>query len=467
MGQKLCECKLNERSRTIYLRKIAFGVIVVTAAIFLPISAMAQEEAARKTDKGTIISIDEGKGDITVKIDSGKTLKICDVYHYFGQVSQSLEMSVPGSDFTARLKNFSDFKVGDRVEISYRPGRTELNSFKKIAQKTTSVLKGFKLVKEASFQVVVPEDWKKAAKVPEGFDIGFEKAAREGPFTFFLHFETMPAAGGDPPADTSDMQDQWATLVRSQYSDAKKVAVPPVKTVGRILIDQIYDLTDSGVKLRRRYTYQYVAQGRLAYITQCSAPPPQWDAAAKIFQVMIESLRPTGTGVGPAELSVEAALKDMKDSVPKLAASFPDRWACDIKNITWEKDKDGKAVVTIVVAFQRTDIGKIHTAAKAGLKAMAAGKAGDDLRKSFPEEAKDVEQRDVSDFMKYTGQLWGIACYSLGNCVQSPETIRMIISGPKEKAGALTVAYKDALEILRMDESKPDAVTVAKMHRFE
>jgi len=331
----------------------------------------------------------------------------------------------------------------------------------------TDAPKGFKLVKEASFQVVVPEDWKKADKVPQGFDTGFEKAAKEGPITFFLHFETMPAAAGDPPSDTSDMQDQWATLVRSQYSDAKKVAAPPVKTVGRILIDQVYDLTDSDVKLRRRYTYQYVAKGRLAYITQCSAPPAQWDDAAKIFQVMIENLRPAGTGAAPAKLSVEAALKDMKDSVPKLAVSFPDRWACEVKDVTWEKDKDGKAVVAIVVTFQRNDIGKIHKAAKGAFEAMAAGKLGDDLRKFFPEEAKDVEERDVSEFMKYTGQLWGIACYSLGNCQQSPETIRMIIFGPKEKAGTLTVAYKDALEILRTDASKAGAATVAKMYRFE
>jgi hypothetical protein len=104
-------------------------------------TSTAQQEASRKTDKGTIISVDEGTGDIMIKTDSGKTLKICDVYHYFGQVSQYLEVSVSGADFAARLKNFSDFKVGDRVEISYRPGHTELDSFKKVAQQSSATEK--------------------------------------------------------------------------------------------------------------------------------------------------------------------------------------------------------------------------------------------------------------------------------------------------------------------------------------
>ena len=116
-------------------------VRAVIAVTFLPITSMAQEESIKKTDQGSIISIDNGTGDITIKTDSGKTLKICDVYHYFGQVSEGLEISIPEVDFAARIKNFSDFKVGDRVEISYRTGHTELDSFEKAAQQNKATEK--------------------------------------------------------------------------------------------------------------------------------------------------------------------------------------------------------------------------------------------------------------------------------------------------------------------------------------
>jgi hypothetical protein len=114
----------------------SFAMLFVIFTGALPAMTTGQAQVTPKTVTGTVVSIDQRQGDILVKTDSGDTIKICDVYHYFGQVSQYLEVSVSGADFAARLKNFSDFKVGDRVEISYRPGHTELDSFKKIPQQS-------------------------------------------------------------------------------------------------------------------------------------------------------------------------------------------------------------------------------------------------------------------------------------------------------------------------------------------
>jgi hypothetical protein len=335
-----------------------------------------------------------------------------------------------------------------------------------LASAANVVPKGFKLVQEATFELLVPEEWGKAGKAPQGFDVGFQRPGKEE-ITLFLHFEHMPEAGGDPPTDTSDMQEQWVKMVRSQYSDANQVVAPRVKTVGSILIDQVYDLTDSGTKLRRRYTYQYVPTGRLAFITQCSAPPGQWDEAAELFQVMIGSLRPAGAAGMQAKISPEAALKDIQASVPKLATSFPDRWACQVPNVVWEKDKDGKPVLLMTVAFQRNDVAKTYKATKAAFEAMAAGKVSGDMRQVFPEDAKDVAPRDVSEFIKYVGQLWGLSCSTLVNCREPPETIRMAVSGPHGKVGTLSLSYENALKILRTDASNADATALAKMYRFE
>jgi hypothetical protein len=87
-----------------------------------------------KTLVGKIVDIDTKKGDIVVQVDDRK-ITICDIYHYFGEVSEGLQVTCEGADFSARLRNFKEFRVGDSVEIAYQEGQLELKSMKKIKKK--------------------------------------------------------------------------------------------------------------------------------------------------------------------------------------------------------------------------------------------------------------------------------------------------------------------------------------------
>ncbi|MCJ7449215.1 MAG: hypothetical protein MUO72_16185 [Bacteroidales bacterium] len=117
------------------------SLFFVIFLVFPPIITAGQEQANPKILRGTIVSINQPQGDIFMKTDSGDTIKITNVYHYIDQISGDLKIYMSGTDFTVRLKNFSDFKVRDRIEISYQPGHTELDSFKKISQQSTATKK--------------------------------------------------------------------------------------------------------------------------------------------------------------------------------------------------------------------------------------------------------------------------------------------------------------------------------------
>ena len=78
---------------------------------------------------------------LSSKVIIGK-VKVCEIYHYLGNVSENLQVSVDGADFSARLKNYKDFKVGDTVEIVYEEGKSEIISMKRQkSQKSQSVEK--------------------------------------------------------------------------------------------------------------------------------------------------------------------------------------------------------------------------------------------------------------------------------------------------------------------------------------
>ena len=121
-----------------------FRLIAVIFCIVISVGyaqAGAADQTARKIFVGKIVSIDSKLGDIVVQSDNRK-VKVCDVYHYFGNVSEYLQVSVDGADFSARLKNFKDFKIGDTVEIVYEEGKSEIISMKRQkSQKSQSVEK--------------------------------------------------------------------------------------------------------------------------------------------------------------------------------------------------------------------------------------------------------------------------------------------------------------------------------------
>lgn len=120
----------------------SYGVHVIVSLLLVatfgtPIFAIAAEErgpSSKKTLVGRIVSIDSKQGDIVVETDE-RRIKVSDIYHYFGQVSEGLRVTVSGADFSARLRNFNDFKVGDTVEIVYEEGNPELVSMQRRAGK--------------------------------------------------------------------------------------------------------------------------------------------------------------------------------------------------------------------------------------------------------------------------------------------------------------------------------------------
>ncbi len=93
------------------------------------------DKQGTKTLVGKIISIDSKLGDIVVQSDERK-IKIGDIYHYFGEVSENLSVTMSGVDFSARIKNFKYFQIGDKVEVVYKEGHQEIISIKKIQKKT-------------------------------------------------------------------------------------------------------------------------------------------------------------------------------------------------------------------------------------------------------------------------------------------------------------------------------------------
>jgi hypothetical protein len=322
------------------------------------------------------------------------------------------------------------------------------------------------LVTETGYQIQLQHGWTRADDVPPGIDVGFRKKTGERDYAaFYFHHEVMPPEAEEPPSNTADMKRQWDAILRNQYPDVRSVtgAVPQVG--GSILINGTYELTDGGKKVRRRYTY--FVSGRTAFVVQCSASPTQWASVLNDFDAMLASLQPGGSLPETETKSDESARAELTRDLPTLFGSFPPQWSCALSDlaITPTSSKDTRTL-EIAVSFDRPDIGEIYKATKTLFDMIKADKSDSDL-KSLPVETQRAALNSGA-FMKYVGQVWGLAWGYVANCNPAIERYKLAVFDSKgERVGSVTISREDGAVILTGKVTALDAKRLAGMHLFE
>lgn len=322
------------------------------------------------------------------------------------------------------------------------------------------------IVREKTFEISLSSGWVRVKELPQGFDVGFQKALRDGQATFYFNHEIMPPEAGEPPSDTSDMRSQFNSMVRNQYPDARSLQISNPKVNGRILLNAAYDLTDNGVKVRRRYTY--FLSGCIAFVVQCSAPPPSWDKALSEFDQMLASLKPGPGGAKEKQiLPDDEATSKLKRGLPILTASFPPQWSCEVGNVgIVEAPPRMKRTLEITLAFERKDISAIYRATKLLFRMIKEGKSDANLD-CIPIDLQSAATQS-SAFIKYVGQVWGCAWGYVANCDPPVEHYRVIIhSSNHKRIGSVTVSREDGAAILTGKVDASQDQRVAAMYHFE
>lgn len=318
------------------------------------------------------------------------------------------------------------------------------------------------IVKEKAYQLSLAAGWERTKDVPQGLDVGFRKKLPEGGYaTFYFHHEVMPPDAGEPPADTSDMKRQWDAMVRNQYPDMHLLSAASPKVDGRILINGMYELTDNGVKIRRRYTY--FLSGRTAFVVQCNASPSQWTAVLNDFDSIIASLKPSGSTPKAEIKSDDSAKADLKRNLPTLFASFPSQWACSLSDVSISPTK---RTLEIRLAFNRSDIKDIYKATKLLFSMIKAGQSDADLN-NIPRELQSPASQS-SEFIKYVGQVWGLSSGYVANCNPAIKQYMVsIFDGKRQKIGSVSISREDGSAILTGKVTASEGKRVAGMYVFE
>lgn len=261
------------------------------------------------------------------------------------------------------------------------------------------------------------------------------------------------------------MKRQWDAMVRNQYPDVRSVAGALPKVGGRILVNGTYELTDDGKKLRRRYTY--FLSGRTAFVVQCSASPTQWANVLTDFDNMLASLQPGGSTIEKETKSDEAAKAELKRNIPTLLGSFPTQWRSSLSDvkITPSSAKDKRTLV-IALSFARADIVEIYTATKTVFGMMKAGKTDADLNR-LPAQTQRAAGSS-GEFIKYVGQVWGLAWGYVANCNPAVERYTLpILDSKGQRVGSISISREDGAAILTGKVTASDAKRVAGMYVFE
>ena len=329
--------------------------------------------------------------------------------------------------------------------------------------------KGYQRIREDAFEMLLPEGWERCKTLPRGVDVGYRKPlGGGGEATFHLHHEPMPAEAGPPPSDTSDIQQQFDTLLQSQFPGATKVAAMPISVKGKVLVNLAYVLTDEGARLRRQYSYFLHEQ--TAFVVQCNAPPQQWDGVSKEFAGMLSSLQ--AASKGPAKkISLEAALKEMEERLPILPRSFPDRWSYSLTGVRIVRPPadQGKVTVEIAVAFQRADIGSVYRSTRTLVRELSEGKNFEDYTRDAEREGKGASLRSSLEFLQYVGQLVGLAAGSAAKSEADIKGFTVLMHDPdKRKVGSAGISWKDLIAHLQKAKTEvSDLGPFARMWVFE
>ena len=322
------------------------------------------------------------------------------------------------------------------------------------------------VIKEKTYQLRVQPGWARTQNLPQGIDVGFTKKMAEGDYaTFYFHHEVMPPEAGEPPSNTSDMKRQWDAMLRNQYPDLRSVAATVPKVSGRILVNGDYELTDDGKKVRRRYTY--FLSGRAAFVVQCSALPVRWASVLTDFDNMLASLQPGGSTIEKETKSDEAAKAELKRNIPTLLGSFPTQWRTSLSDVTiTPSSAKDKRTLVITLSFTRTDIAEIYNATKTVFGMMKAGKTDSDLNRLPPQTQRAAASS--GEFVKYVGQVWGLAWGYVANCSPAVERYTLpILDSKGQRVGSISISREDGAAILTGKVTASDAQRVAGMYVFE
>ena len=322
------------------------------------------------------------------------------------------------------------------------------------------------VVKEKAYQLRVQPGWTRTQNLPQDIDVGFTKIMAEGDYaTFYFHHEVMLPEAGEPPSDTSDMKRQWDAMVRNQYPGVRSVAGTIPKVTGRILVNGEYKLTDDGKKVRCRYTY--FLSGRTAFVVQCSAPPDRWAGVLTDFDNMLASLQPGGSATEKETKSDEAAKAELKRNIPTLLGSFPTQWRSSFSDVTiTPSSAKDKRTLVIALSFARTDIAEIYSATKTVFGMMKAGKKDSDLNRLPPQTQRAAGSS--GEFVKYVGQVWGLAWGYVANCSPAIERYTLpILDSKGHRLGSISISREDGAAILTGKVTASDAQRVAGMYVFE
>jgi len=322
------------------------------------------------------------------------------------------------------------------------------------------------VIKEKDYQLIIPMGWEKTTQLPAGVDVGFRKKLESGDSaTFCFHHEYMPPEMGDPPSNTSGMKNQWDSIVRNQYPDMTIITTSNPKVDGRILINGKYQFNENGVKVQRRYTY--FLSNRTAFVVLCTAPPAQWANAENDFDTIIASLK-AGGSISKAEVkSDDSAKGDLKRNIPILLSSFPSNWACSLSDVGINIASDPeKRILEIKLAFSRTDISDIYKATKQIFEMMKSGKSDIEINKFISQPQSHASQG--SEFIKYIGQIWGLAYNYIFNINPPIAKYNIILVDRKDqKIGAISISKADASAILTGKVTESDEKRLANMYVFE
>lgn len=326
---------------------------------------------------------------------------------------------------------------------------------------------GQQVVKDKAYRISVPPGWTRTERVPQGLDVGFRKNLTGGHYaTFYFHHEIMPPEAGEPPSDTSGMKRQWDNMIANKYPDARSVSGSIPKVGGKILVNGTYELTADGEKVRRQYTY--FLSGRTAFVVQCSASPTQWASVLTDFDAMLASLQASGGPSPETQIKSDESAKDeMKRNIPTLCGSFPPQWRCSLSDvqITSGSSKD-KRTLEITLSFDRQDIDEIYKATRIVFGLMKAGKTDSDLS-GLPAETQRAASKG-SEFIQYSGQVWGAAWGMVTNCDPAIELYRLhILNSAGHRIGSITISREDGSAILSGKATAFDAARVASMYVFE
>lgn len=322
------------------------------------------------------------------------------------------------------------------------------------------------IIKDKVYELIVPDEWTQTNDLPQGIDVGFRKTLQQGEVaTFFFHHEVMPPEAGDPPANTSDMQDQWDSMIKNKYPDARIVNRELPRVEGRILINGTYELTDNGAKVRRRYTY--FLSGRTAFVVQCSVSPSEWTVVLSDFDNILASLKTSGSAPQKEKVSDDSAQAKLKTNLPTLLGSFPSGWMCSLKDVSISTGSaSAKRTLEIKIAFERGDIQDIYKATKLMFEMMSAGKTDADLN-AIPDGLRAAASNS-SEFIKYVGQVWGCAYGYIVDCEPPIEQYRVsILDSSGLKIGHVSISREDGIAILSGKVTADEARRITGMYKFD